>query len=194
MFAPLALTQALPYLPLAQGSIDYQVERRADPGLIDRTLRAAGARVVLTRNGLLAVPLGQRNAAAQPNARMRLATLPGAYVASALASHPHVVAMYLGEYAGAHPERIVALDISAVDAVPPAGRAVDAAFDERGTLLADRLCSNRPCSASTGLTCARSCRARRAATSAWPPPCSHSPTGSPTKRTARRAARRHGPR
>lgn len=48
MFAPLALTQALPYLPLAQGSIDYQVERRADPGLIDRTLREAGARVVLT--------------------------------------------------------------------------------------------------------------------------------------------------
>ena len=132
MFAPLALTQALPYLPLAQGSIDYQVERRAAPGLIDRTLREAGARVVLTRNGLLAVPLGQRNAAAQPHARMRLATLPGAYVADALASHPHVVAMYLGEVAGAHPERIVALDISAVDAVPPAARAVDAAFDERG--------------------------------------------------------------
>ena len=132
MFAPLALTQALPYLPLAQGSIDYQVARRADPGLIDRTLREAGARVVLTRNGLLAVPLGQRNAAAQPHARMRLATLPGAYVADALASHPHVVAMYLGEVAGAHPERIVALDISAVDAVPPAARAVDAAFDERG--------------------------------------------------------------
>lgn len=132
MFAPLALTQALPYLPLAQGSIDYQVERRADPGLIDRTLREAGARVVLTRNGLLAVPLGQRNAAAQPHARMRLATLPGAYVADALVSHPHVVAMYLGEVAGAHPERIVALDISAVDAVPPAARAVDAAFDERG--------------------------------------------------------------
>ena len=132
MFAPLALTQALPYLPLAQGSIDYQVERRADPGLIDRTLREAGARVVLTRNGLLAVPLGQRNAAAQPHARMRLATLPGTYVADALASHPHVVAMYLGEVAGAHPERIVALDISAVDAVPPAARAVDAAFDERG--------------------------------------------------------------
>lgn len=132
MFAPLALTQALPYLPLAQGSIDYQVERRADPGLIDRTLREAGARVVLTRNGLLAVPLGQRNAAAQPHARMRLATLPGAYVADAFASHSHVVAMYLGEVAGAHPERIVALDISAVDAVPPAARAVDAAFDERG--------------------------------------------------------------
>ena len=88
--------------------------------------------MVLTRNGLLAVPLGQRNAAAQPHARMRLATLPGAYVADALASHPHVVAMYLGEVAGAHPERIVALDISAVDAVPPAARAVDAAFDERG--------------------------------------------------------------
>ncbi len=132
MFAPLALTQALPYLPLAQGSIDYQVERRADPGLIGRTLREAGARVVLTRNGLLAVPLGQRNAAAQPHVRMRLATLPGTYVADALASHPHVVAMYLGEVAGAHPERIVALDISAVDAVPPAARAVDAAFDERG--------------------------------------------------------------
>ena len=131
MFAPLALTQALPYLPLAQGSIDYQVERRADPELIDRTLREPGARVVLTRNGLLAVPLGQRNAAAQPNARMRLATLPGAYVADALARHPHVVAIYLGEYAGAHPERIVALDISAVGLVPPTARAVDAAFDER---------------------------------------------------------------
>ena len=49
------------------------MERRADPGLIGCTLREAGARVVLTRNGLLAVPLGQRNVAAQPNACGELA-------------------------------------------------------------------------------------------------------------------------
>ena len=33
-FSPLALTHALPFLPLAQGDIDYQVDRRSEPGLI----------------------------------------------------------------------------------------------------------------------------------------------------------------
>lgn len=35
MFSPLALTQTLPFLPLAQGDIDYQVARRGDPDLFD---------------------------------------------------------------------------------------------------------------------------------------------------------------
>ena len=30
-FSPLALTHALPFLPLAQGDIDYQVDRRGEP-------------------------------------------------------------------------------------------------------------------------------------------------------------------
>ena len=37
-FSPLALTHALPFLPLAQGDIDYQVDRRSEPGLIDELL------------------------------------------------------------------------------------------------------------------------------------------------------------
>ena len=43
MFSPLALTQTLPFLPLAQGDIDYQVARRGDPDLFD-TLFAEGQR------------------------------------------------------------------------------------------------------------------------------------------------------
>ena len=37
-FSPQALTHALPYLPLAQGDIDYQVDRRGEPCLIDELL------------------------------------------------------------------------------------------------------------------------------------------------------------
>ncbi|MDL5568809.1 hypothetical protein QS353_06910 [Bifidobacterium longum] len=33
-FSPLALTHALPFLPLAQGDIDYQVDRRSEPGCV----------------------------------------------------------------------------------------------------------------------------------------------------------------
>ena len=35
VFSPLALTQALPFLPLAQGDIDYEVSRRDEPDLFD---------------------------------------------------------------------------------------------------------------------------------------------------------------
>ena len=48
-FSPLALTHALPFLPLAQGDIDYQVDRRSDPGLIDELLAEPTTKVVLTR-------------------------------------------------------------------------------------------------------------------------------------------------
>lgn len=61
MFAPLALTQALPYLPLAQGDIDYQVERRADPQLIEQVLQMPSTCVLLCRKGEVAVPFGQHN-------------------------------------------------------------------------------------------------------------------------------------
>ena len=33
VFSPLALTQTLPFLPLAQGDIDYEVARRGEPDL-----------------------------------------------------------------------------------------------------------------------------------------------------------------
>ena len=58
-FSPLALTHALPFLPLAQGDIDYQVDRRSEPGLIDELLAEPTSKVVLTRGGLVAVPRGQ---------------------------------------------------------------------------------------------------------------------------------------
>ena len=116
MFVPLALTQALPYLPLAQGDIDYQVERRADPQLIEQVLQMPSTCVLLCRKGKVAVPFGQHNMAQLAASRMRLATLPGSYVARALEhGNNGVVAMYLGRYKGAHDEHAIALDLTAVE-------------------------------------------------------------------------------
>ncbi|MBM6699617.1 NAD(+) diphosphatase [Bifidobacterium pullorum subsp. saeculare] len=111
-FSPLALTQALPFLPLAQGDIDYETERRSQPGVVDATLREPAAKVILTRGGLLAVPRGQGELVDRQAVAMRLATLPGAYVADELATHPHAVAMVLGSYGGARRERVVAVDLT----------------------------------------------------------------------------------
>ena len=99
-FSPLALTHALPFLPLAQGDIDYQVDRRGEPGLIDELLAEPTTKVVLTRGGLVAVPLGQGELVDYENVKMRLATLPGAYVSAELARYPETVAMFLGSYVG----------------------------------------------------------------------------------------------
>ena len=63
MFSPLALTQTLPFLPLAQGDIDYQVARRGDPDLFDTLFADPVTKVILVRGGLLAVPRGQTEAA-----------------------------------------------------------------------------------------------------------------------------------
>ena len=52
------------------------------------------------------------------NVKMRLATLPGAYVSAELARYPEAVAMFLGSYAGARGESVVAVDITRV---PEAG-------------------------------------------------------------------------
>ena len=87
-FSPLALTHALPFLPLAQGDIDYQVDRRSEPGLIDELLAEPTTKVVLTRGGLVAVPRGQGELVDYENVKMRLATLPGAYVSAELARYP----------------------------------------------------------------------------------------------------------
>lgn len=111
-FSPLALTHALPFLPLAQGDIDYQVDRRGEPGLIDELLAEPTTKVVLTRGGLVAVPRGQGELVDYENVKMRLATLPGAYVSAELARYPETVAMFLGSYVGARGESVVAVDIT----------------------------------------------------------------------------------
>lgn len=115
-FSPLSLTQTLPFLPLSQGDIDYQTERRGEPDLIARTLAEASCKVILTRSGLVAVPRGQGTLADRSEARMRLATLPGAYVTAALARHPGAVAMFLGGYEGLVGEHVVAIDLTRLGA------------------------------------------------------------------------------
>jgi NAD+ diphosphatase len=119
-FSPLALTRALPFLPLAQGDIDYQVDRRGEPGLMEQLLVDPATKVVLTRGGLVAVPRGQGELVDYESVKMRLATLPGAYVAAELRRYPEAVAMFLGSYGGARGECVVAVDISRV---PEAGTA-----------------------------------------------------------------------
>ena len=138
MFSPLALTQTLPFLPLAQGDIDYQVARRGDPDLFDTLFADPVTKVILVRGGLLAVPRGQGNAVNYASANMRLSTLPGAYAGSALAVHPEVVPIFLGSYGALRNEHVVALDITrmsapgAASAIPSPSLGADAAFDADG--------------------------------------------------------------
>ena len=56
VFSPLALTQALPFLPLAQGDIDYEVSRRDEPDLFDTALLEPDTKVILVKDGMVAVP------------------------------------------------------------------------------------------------------------------------------------------
>ncbi|MBW3094916.1 NAD(+) diphosphatase [Bifidobacterium sp. 64T4] len=112
---PLALTQVLPFLPLAQGDIDYETERRGEPDLLQTVLAEPATTVMLTCDGRVAVPRGQGAMADYENASMRLATLPGAYAAKALERHPQAVAMFLGGYSGAKGVRhVIAVDITRV--------------------------------------------------------------------------------
>ncbi|PST49522.1 NAD(+) diphosphatase [Bifidobacterium callitrichos] len=117
-FNPLALTQALPFLPLAQGDIDYQTERRGEPDLIDATLAEPATKVILTRGGLIAVPRGQGELVDYENVKLRLATLPGAYMAAELKANPDAVAMFLGSYGGRRDEHVIAVDITRVTSRP----------------------------------------------------------------------------
>lgn len=113
-FSPLALTRALPFLPLAQGDIDYQVDRRSEPDLIDTLLADPATVVMLTRGGLVAVPRGQGKLVDRDNVTMRLATIPGAYVAAELKRYPEAIAMFLGTYGGARGQSVIAVDITRV--------------------------------------------------------------------------------
>ena len=103
MFSSLALTQTLPFLPLAQGDIDYDTTRRDEPGLIQNLLRgpeSSATSVMLVRDGKVAVPHGQGRLGGYDVARMRLAELPGRYLLGDLAAHPEIIAIYLGAYEG----------------------------------------------------------------------------------------------
>lgn len=116
VFSPLALTQTLPFLPLAQGDIDYQVERREDPDLFASVLTAPQTTVMLVDGGRIAVPKGQGALTEYENVALRLATLPGAYVLPELATHPQVVPIFLGSYGGARDEQVVAIDVTRLPA------------------------------------------------------------------------------
>ncbi|WEV52716.1 NAD(+) diphosphatase [Bifidobacterium sp. ESL0704] len=83
-FSSLALTQMLPFLPLAQGDIDYQAERRSDPSLIADVLSRPSTTVIFVRDGLVAVPDGQAARVDFETTKMRLATVPGQYVLRAI--------------------------------------------------------------------------------------------------------------
>ena len=119
VFSPLALTQALPFLPLAQGDIDYEVSRRDEPDLFDTVLLEPATKVILIKDGMVAVPHGQGAIADYANVHMRLAQLPGDYVAAELHTHPTALAIFLGSYGGKRDEHVVAVDVSRVKAVEP---------------------------------------------------------------------------
>lgn len=119
VFSPLALTQALPFLPLAQGDIDYEVSRRDEPDLFDTVLLEPATKIILIKDGMVAVPHGQGAIADYANVHMRLAQLPGDYVAAELHAHPTALAMFLGSYGGKRDEHVVAVDVSRVKAVEP---------------------------------------------------------------------------
>ncbi|PST46256.1 NAD(+) diphosphatase [Bifidobacterium callitrichos] len=173
-FSPLALTQALPFLPLAQGDIDYQTERRGEPDLIDATLAEPATKVILTRNGLIAVPRGQGELVDYENVKLRLATLPGAYMADELKANPEAVAMFLGSYGGRRDEHVVAVDITRVTARPAqfgvddgtngssrgsvggAGRAAGVAGVSHSSQGADAAFDETPASGASGATARKS--------------------------------------
>ena len=85
VFSPLALTEPLPFLPLAQGDVDYDTASRPQPGLLDHLLDQDGTGVILVRGEKVAVPRGKGALAGRTGASIRLATLPAAYLRGPLA-------------------------------------------------------------------------------------------------------------
>lgn len=79
-FSPLALTQVLPFLPLSQAVVDYQVARRDDPGLIDELLANPRTEILLVCGGDVAVPRGQGEIAKRQSVKLRAALLPASYL------------------------------------------------------------------------------------------------------------------
>ena len=126
-FSPLALTQTLPFLPLAQGDVDYQVDRRGENHLIDTVLAEPNSRVMLVNAGKLAVPRGEAATVNYEAGRMRLAMLPGRYMRAELAAHAEATPIFLGAYGrGDAAEHVVAIDITRLGAAD-AGHVPDAA-------------------------------------------------------------------
>lgn len=114
IFSPLALTHALPFLPLAQGDINYQVEWRNNPQLFDRLFAQTETKIILVREGKIAVPAGQAALVDLQQARMRLATLPSTYVSQALEEYSAAVPLFLGTY-GDKETSVVAVDITRIN-------------------------------------------------------------------------------
>ena len=112
-----ATAMPLPFLPLAQGDVDYQVDCRADPRLIPDALADPSTSVVAVCAGKLAVPRGQASRLVMRSARVRLATIPGPYARTWLGEERNVVWMYLGSYPhGGSLASVVAVDIGSSDA------------------------------------------------------------------------------
>ena len=167
VFSPLALTQTLPFLPLAQGDIDYESSRRNEPDLFETVLLEPATKVILVKDGKVAVPHGQGAIADYANVKMRLAQLPGAYVAAELKSHPAALAIFLGTYGGQRGERVVAVDVTRVKPAEPivSDSAFEGADDALESMIRTRRtqrahnrnrCWKAPPNASTGLICADS--------------------------------------
>lgn len=92
---PLALAHVLEFLPLAQHALDQQVDRRADPRLMEQLEADSRTRVVLVCGEFVAIPLQQIAQVQFQEAKLRLATLPYSYVKD-LAHNPRIHAIFLG--------------------------------------------------------------------------------------------------
>ena len=187
VFSPLALTQTLPFLPLAQGDIDYEVARRGEPDLFAKVLAEPATKVILVKDGKVAVPHGQGAIADYANVKMRLAQLPGAYVAAELESHPSALAIFLGSYGRTSSRTIRRLRLRRLAAGERTTRSPKCRRMNR------RKTRNRCWKArqpdSTGWTCADSHPTPAHAKPDRQPPPSRSACGTPGSVTARRAAR-----
>ena len=82
----------------------------------DTALLEPDTKVILVKDGMVAVPRGQGAIADYANVHMRLAQLPGAYVAAELHTHPTALAIFLGSYGGKRDEHVVAVDVSRMKA------------------------------------------------------------------------------
>lgn len=78
-FAPLALTTVLPFLPLSQSQVDYDVERRTDPSALQSLLSSDHSRVLIVRGSTVAVPRDPVNLRSVTG-HVRAVALPGPYL------------------------------------------------------------------------------------------------------------------
>lgn len=136
---PAAPTTFMDRLLLAQTTVDYDVARRGEEGLIERLLEDAATRVMLVNHGLVAVPkrsgadvpgalvcaddpAAPRPDAAAPTGPLALALLSAEAVREE-ARRPGCIAIYLGVDRAAEPKTpYIALDITRAAEGPAAPR------------------------------------------------------------------------